>query len=305
LAGSSFRVHVLHVPLPRDMFSEDYLAQLLPSLAPEVQPLAWQFPLINGKVDLLCRYGGRLTLAELKIVGPKEYEAGLAQLAKYAGGFRKMLELLGVDLPFNLLLIMGVPKGMERYVQQGPFSVEGVEVEGVRMEDLRVKLAEEVEQLIQRRSELSEEVKRLEEKVQELQKAVKLLDASKERRRVQKLLEEENRRLQELRREARRLKDQVAKLREERLEVLPHRNEVWLRRGSTCILIGWIRDGVFTPHENYQMMKGEIEPKHQNEVMGEVGFWEQVCREVEELEKTGFKIAHGGLNKMLEEERLS
>jgi hypothetical protein len=42
-----------------------------------------------------------------------------------------------------------------------------------------------------------------------------------------------------------------------------------------------------------------------NEVMGEVGFWEQVYREVEELEKTGFKIAHGGLSKMLEEERLS
>jgi len=40
-----------------------------------------------------------------------------------------------------------------------------------------------------------------------------------------------------------------------------------------------------------------------NEVMGEVGFWEQVYRDVEELEKSGFKITHGGLNRMLEEER--
>jgi hypothetical protein len=40
-----------------------------------------------------------------------------------------------------------------------------------------------------------------------------------------------------------------------------------------------------------------------NKVMKEVGFWEQVYRDVEELEKSGFKIAHGGLGKMLEEER--
>jgi hypothetical protein len=40
-----------------------------------------------------------------------------------------------------------------------------------------------------------------------------------------------------------------------------------------------------------------------NDVMKEVKFWEQVYRDVEELEKSGFKIAHGGLSKMLEEER--
>jgi len=39
------------------------------------------------------------------------------------------------------------------------------------------------------------------------------------------------------------------------------------------------------------------------EVMGEVGFWEQVYKDVEELEKSGFKLSHGGLNRMLEEER--
>jgi len=40
-----------------------------------------------------------------------------------------------------------------------------------------------------------------------------------------------------------------------------------------------------------------------NEVVREVGFWEQVYKNVEELEKSGFRIAHRGLNKMLEEER--
>jgi hypothetical protein len=40
-----------------------------------------------------------------------------------------------------------------------------------------------------------------------------------------------------------------------------------------------------------------------NEVMRGVGFWEQVYRDVEELERSGFKIAHDGLSKMLEEER--
>ena len=40
-----------------------------------------------------------------------------------------------------------------------------------------------------------------------------------------------------------------------------------------------------------------------NEVVKEVGFWEQVYKDVEELEKSGFKIAHGRLSKMLEEER--
>jgi hypothetical protein len=39
-----------------------------------------------------------------------------------------------------------------------------------------------------------------------------------------------------------------------------------------------------------------------SEVMREVGFWEQVYRDVEEPERSGFKIAHGGLSKMLEEE---
>jgi virulence-associated protein VapD len=40
-----------------------------------------------------------------------------------------------------------------------------------------------------------------------------------------------------------------------------------------------------------------------NEVVREVEFWEQAYRDVEELERSGFKIAHGGLNRMLEEER--
>jgi hypothetical protein len=37
--------------------------------------------------------------------------------------------------------------------------------------------------------------------------------------------------------------------------------------------------------------------------MREVGFWEQIYRDVEELEKSCFKIAHGRLNRMLDEER--
>jgi len=40
-----------------------------------------------------------------------------------------------------------------------------------------------------------------------------------------------------------------------------------------------------------------------NEVIREVEFWEHVYRDVEELERLGFRIAHGGLSKMLEEER--
>jgi len=40
-----------------------------------------------------------------------------------------------------------------------------------------------------------------------------------------------------------------------------------------------------------------------NEVTREVGFWEQIYRDVEELEKSCFKIAHGRLNRMLDEER--
>ncbi len=40
-----------------------------------------------------------------------------------------------------------------------------------------------------------------------------------------------------------------------------------------------------------------------NEVVREVRFWEQVYRDVEGLEKSGFRVAHGRLNRMLEEER--
>jgi len=40
-----------------------------------------------------------------------------------------------------------------------------------------------------------------------------------------------------------------------------------------------------------------------NEAKKDVEFWEQVYKDVEKLEKAGFKIAHGRLNKMLEEER--
>jgi len=38
-------------------------------------------------------------------------------------------------------------------------------------------------------------------------------------------------------------------------------------------------------------------------VVKEVGFWEQMYKDVEGLEKSGLKIAHGRLSKMLEEER--
>jgi hypothetical protein len=38
-----------------------------------------------------------------------------------------------------------------------------------------------------------------------------------------------------------------------------------------------------------------------SEVVKEVGFWEEVYRDVEELEKSGFKISHGGLNRLLDE----
>jgi len=40
-----------------------------------------------------------------------------------------------------------------------------------------------------------------------------------------------------------------------------------------------------------------------SEVVKEVGFWEEVYRDVEDLEKSGFKISHGGLNRLLEQER--
>ena len=40
-----------------------------------------------------------------------------------------------------------------------------------------------------------------------------------------------------------------------------------------------------------------------SEVLREVEFWEQTYGDVEELEKSGLKIAHGGLSKMLEDER--
>jgi hypothetical protein len=40
-----------------------------------------------------------------------------------------------------------------------------------------------------------------------------------------------------------------------------------------------------------------------SEVVKEVGFREEVYRDVEELEKSSFKISHGGLNRLLDEER--
>jgi hypothetical protein len=39
------------------------------------------------------------------------------------------------------------------------------------------------------------------------------------------------------------------------------------------------------------------------EVLKEVGFWENIYREVEELKKQGFVLRHGGLTKLLEEDR--
>ncbi|WP_440059992.1 hypothetical protein ACSU1N_02225 [Thermogladius sp. 4427co] len=39
------------------------------------------------------------------------------------------------------------------------------------------------------------------------------------------------------------------------------------------------------------------------EVVGEVEFWENVFRKVEELEKQGYTLKHGGLSKILEEDR--
>jgi len=249
---SSYRVFALNLPLPRDVFSEDYFAQLLPSLAPEVQPLIWEFPLLKGRCDLLCRFRGRLALAELEIVGPDSYRAGLAQLSKYAGAFRRMLDALGVALEFDLLLLMGVPKGMERYVQSGPFSVEGLEVEVLKVGDLRARVADEVDQLLERRSVLVEEVKRLEEKVAELQKAVARLDVKKVEKRVEKLIEEKKKELEDLRGEAHALKIEISRLKERRLELFQHRNAVYLREDSSWILVGWLKNGAFTPHENYK-----------------------------------------------------
>ncbi len=40
-----------------------------------------------------------------------------------------------------------------------------------------------------------------------------------------------------------------------------------------------------------------------SDVVKDVGFWEEVYRDVEDLEKSGFKISHGGLNRLLEQER--
>ncbi|MCC6056898.1 MAG: hypothetical protein LM583_09505 [Desulfurococcaceae archaeon] len=39
------------------------------------------------------------------------------------------------------------------------------------------------------------------------------------------------------------------------------------------------------------------------EVLKEVEFWENIYREVEELKKQGFVLKHGGLTKLLEEDR--
>lgn len=39
------------------------------------------------------------------------------------------------------------------------------------------------------------------------------------------------------------------------------------------------------------------------EVIKEVEFWENVHRRVEELEKQGFRLKHGGLNRLLQEDR--
>jgi hypothetical protein len=40
-----------------------------------------------------------------------------------------------------------------------------------------------------------------------------------------------------------------------------------------------------------------------SEVKKEVEYWESVYRRVEELEKKGFKLSHGSLNKLLAEDR--
>jgi arginyl-tRNA synthetase len=39
------------------------------------------------------------------------------------------------------------------------------------------------------------------------------------------------------------------------------------------------------------------------EVKREVEYWESVYRVIEELKKRGFKLSHGGLNKLLAKER--
>ncbi|MEM4570791.1 MAG: hypothetical protein QXE66_05745 [Desulfurococcaceae archaeon] len=39
------------------------------------------------------------------------------------------------------------------------------------------------------------------------------------------------------------------------------------------------------------------------EVTREVEYWDSIYRRVEELEKQGYKLRHGGLNQVLQEER--
>ncbi|MEM1771620.1 MAG: hypothetical protein QXJ95_07990 [Ignisphaera sp.] len=39
------------------------------------------------------------------------------------------------------------------------------------------------------------------------------------------------------------------------------------------------------------------------EVTREVEYWDSIYRKVEELEKQGYKLRHGGLNQVLQEER--
>jgi hypothetical protein len=39
------------------------------------------------------------------------------------------------------------------------------------------------------------------------------------------------------------------------------------------------------------------------EVLREVEYWDNVYRKVEELKRQGFKLRHGGLNRILEEDR--
>ncbi|MEM0232742.1 MAG: hypothetical protein QXL22_01850 [Candidatus Nezhaarchaeales archaeon] len=39
------------------------------------------------------------------------------------------------------------------------------------------------------------------------------------------------------------------------------------------------------------------------EVAREVEYWDSIYRKVEELEKQGYKLRHGGLNQVLQEER--
>lgn len=265
-AGESFRIDVLNVPVPKEVLSEQIFAQLLLDLVPDLEPLVWEFPLLNGRFDLLCKLDGKITVSELK-VGPDKltYQQGLEQLKRYNANFRKMLKVLGLHLEYGLLLIMGIPEGMEKNQQEGSFQVSGVEVKMLEVKSLRTEILEDVNRLIETRKNLDENVSVLVRKAQELEDKVSNMDEKKELVRLKKQIQKENQSLERIWAEESRLratinqeKRELREVRDKRMEVLNGFDGVYLNQGTTKILIGSLREGIFEPNENYTIFGQSI-----------------------------------------------